>query len=138
MVVEFVLIIVAARENRVVRFQGAVSMRHAAFLSIVLSVGLLPAGTSAPQFRVGDRIVAITNAVVRSDDTTGMIAKGNALVVDKVNGDRLWVAHSGGHGTVAGWINRSDVIPFSRAIEFFADELKRNPTAKAYQIHGVM
>lgn len=113
-------------------------MRQAAFLSVVLSVGLLPAGTSAPQFRVGDRIVAITNAVVRSDDTTGMIAKGNPLVVDKVNGDRLWVVHSSGHGTVAGWINRSDVIPVSRALDFFNDELKRNPTASAYQLHGVM
>jgi tetratricopeptide (TPR) repeat protein len=113
-------------------------MRQAAFLSVVLSVGLLPAGTFAPQFRVGDRIVAITNAVVRSDDTTGMIAKGNPLVVEKVNGDRLWVVYSSGHGTVAGWINRSDVIPVSRALDFFTDELKRNPTATAYQIHGVM
>jgi tetratricopeptide (TPR) repeat protein len=113
-------------------------MRQAAFLSVILSVSLLQAGTSAPQFRAGDRVVAITNAVVRSDDMTGMVAKGNPLVVDQVNGDRLWVVHSSGHGTVAGWINRSDVIPLSRAFDFFTDELKRNPTAKAYQIHGAM
>ncbi len=113
-------------------------MRQAAFLSVILSAGLLPAGAVAPQFRQGDRIVAITNAVVRSDDATGMIAKGNPLVVDRVNGARLWVVHSSGHGTVAGWINRSDVIPVSQALNYFTDELKRNPTALAYQIHGLM
>jgi tetratricopeptide (TPR) repeat protein len=113
-------------------------MRPAAFLCVLLSVALLPAGTSAPQFRAGDRVVAITNAVVRSDDTTGMIAKGNPLIVDKVNGNRLWVVHSSGHGTVAGWIDRADVIPLSRALDFFTEELKRNPTARGYMMQGMM
>ena len=109
--VEFVPIIIAARENRIVRFH---KFAWATGLSRLQTPWCVP------------------------NDTTGMIAKGNPLVVDRVNGNRLWVVHSSGHGTVAGWINRSDVIPVSRAVDFFADELKRNPTAKAYQIHGVM
>jgi tetratricopeptide (TPR) repeat protein len=35
------------------------------------------------------------------------------------------VIHSNEHETVKGWINRSDVIPFSRALDFFNEELSR-------------
>jgi tetratricopeptide (TPR) repeat protein len=112
-------------------------MFRAAFISIVLSVGLLPSVAFAQQ--VGDRIVVIhDDAQLRANEaTTGSVPKGNDLVVKNVNGDWFWVTFSSGHETVSGWISRSDVIPFSQALDFFSDELKRNPTASAYNNRGM-
>ncbi len=112
-------------------------MRQAVVLSVVL-FGFLSAAAIAQQ--VGDKIVTITNAQLRTDDAaTGLIPKGNILVVRKVSGDRFWVICPGaGYGTIKGWINRSDVIPFSQAVDFFNEELKRHPTARGYCILGII
>jgi tetratricopeptide (TPR) repeat protein len=91
--------------------------------------------------QVGDRIVVTTRkAPLRSqDDTTGTVPKGNILVIKNVNGDWFWVIYSGGKtGTVKGWINRSDVVPYSQALDFFNEELKRNPTAWTYTRRGMI
>jgi Tetratricopeptide repeat len=111
---------------------GAVSMRHSVFLSVVLSVGFVPAVASAQQ--VGDKIVATAEkASLRANDAeTGTVLKGQILTVKNVNGDWFWVIVSNPHATVKGWINRSDVIPYSQALDFFNEELKRNPTGSAY------
>ena len=74
----------------------------------------------------------------RRTTTTGTVPKGNILVVKNVNGDWFWVIFSTGHESVKGWINRSDVIPFSQALDFFNDELKRKPIASAYIIRGMI
>lgn len=97
-----------------------------------LSVAVCSFAVTACAQKVGDKIVVITdNAPLRSQDaTTGTVRKGNILVVKNVNGDRFSVIWSGNKGTVKGWINRSDVIPFSQALDFFNGELKRKPTSK--------
>src|SRR5579863_1207180 len=90
--------------------------------------------------KVGDRIVVTADkAPLRAIDAeTGTVPKGSVLVVKNVNGDSLWVIDLGDAGTVKGWINRSDVIPFSQALDFFNEELKRNPTATAYNYRGMI
>jgi tetratricopeptide (TPR) repeat protein len=123
------------------RFQGAVSIRQAAFLSVVLSVVFLPALASAQQ--VGDKIVVTAEkASLRANDAEiGTVPKGNILIVKNVNGDWFWVIWTGGHygrPTVKGWINRSEVIAYSQALDFFNDELRRNPTPYAYSIRGLI
>jgi hypothetical protein len=113
-------------------------MRTPKLLSLVVLVCSWAATALAQQG--GDKIVVTTdNAPLRSQDaTTGTVRKGNTLVVENVNGDRLAVTWSGPRGTVKGWIKRSDVIPFSQALDFFNKELKRNPTSKAYTIRGAI
>jgi tetratricopeptide (TPR) repeat protein len=118
-------------------------MRQATFLSVVLSVvvsvGLLTASASAQQ--KGDRVVVTTeNARLRSqNETTGTVLRGATLVVADVNGDWFWVTWSSGETeTVKGWINRSDVIPFAQALDFFTEELKRNPNVWAYVIRATI
>jgi Flp pilus assembly protein TadD len=120
-------------------FRGVLVIRLAAVLSVVLSFGLLPSVVSGQQ--VGDKIVVITDdAPLRSNnETMGSVPKGNVLVVKNVNGDWFWVIWSSGETeTVKGWISRSDVIPFSQALDFFNEELKRNPTANAYSDRGMI
>jgi len=112
-------------------------MRTLTLLPLAVVVCSFAAITSAQQ--VGDRIVTITDASLRSqDDTTGTVHKGNILVVKNVNGDWFWVIFSTGHETVKGWINRSEVIPFSQAFDFFHEELRRSPSASAYIIRGMI
>jgi tetratricopeptide (TPR) repeat protein len=91
--------------------------------------------------QVGDKIVVTAdNAQLRSNsDATGSVPKGNVLVVRKVNDDWFWVISSSGNTeSVKGWIKRSDVIPFSQALDFFNAELKRKPTAATYNIRGMI
>ncbi len=42
------------------------------------------------------------------------------------------VIYSNGKETKTGWINRQDAIPFEKALDFFNDELDRNPDAEMY------
>jgi hypothetical protein len=121
-------------------------MRQAAFVSVVLSVWFLPAVAFAQL--AGDKIVVTTDKAplgwaykVSSGwgyTTTGTVPSGNILTVKHVTGDWFWVIHSGETGTIGGWINSSDVIPFSQALDFFNEELKRNPTARAYNTRGMI
>jgi tetratricopeptide (TPR) repeat protein len=112
-------------------------MRTLRLLPLFVIVCSFAATASAQQ--VGDKIVVTTeNAPLQSNETTtGTVPKGNILVVKNVNGDWFWVIWSGSEtGTVKGWVNRSNVIPFSQALDFFNEDLKRNPTASAYNIRG--
>jgi tetratricopeptide (TPR) repeat protein len=111
-------------------------MRTSNRLSLAVLLCSVAANASAQQ--VGDKIVVKTDeALLRSKEaTTGKVPKGEILVVREAKGDRLWVTYSSGHGTASGWIDRSAVIPFSQAPDFFDAELKRSPTARAYAIRG--
>jgi len=103
-------------------------MRTLTLLWLVLFVSSLSATASA---QVGEKIVVITDK--------GIVPRGTIRRVENVNGDWFWVRYSSGEsGPVNAWINRSEVIPFSQALDFFNEELKRNPTAKAYTIRGTI
>jgi tetratricopeptide (TPR) repeat protein len=95
--------------------------------------GSLAASASAQQ--VGDKLVVITeNAHLNSrEGTTAVAPKGAILFVEGVSGDRVSVMQASGvKGAVKGWVNRSDVLSISQALDFFNAELKRSPTARAY------
>ena len=114
-------------------------MRQPAIFVVALSLGFMPAVAFTQG--VGDKIVVIKdNAPLRANDAiTGRVWKGAILTVKNVNGDGLWVIFSEtGHGTVKGWIDRSSVIPISRALDFFNEELSRNPTAPVFLIRGLI
>jgi tetratricopeptide (TPR) repeat protein len=112
-------------------------MRRFASVCVLSSISCL--STVAVAQQVGDKIVTITDATVLSENNApGGVLKGSILVVRHVNGDWFEVRYSTGHETVRGWIHRSNVIPFSQAFDFFDNELKRNPTASAYNSRGML
>jgi tetratricopeptide (TPR) repeat protein len=110
--------------------------RAVRFLAWFLGAGLFAANVLAQQ--EGDKVVVVAQkAPLRSVvDTTGTVTRGAILVVRYVNGDWFWVYWSNGYATVKGWINRSNVVPYSEALDFFSRELKRSPTAVAYNTRG--
>lgn len=107
-------------------------MLRAAIVSVVLWAGCLPAAAFAQELSEG--FVAITDATLRTgDNKTGIVPKGEVVFTIESDTDgSLCVIHFGRHGTLQGWINRSDVIPLSQSLDFFNEELRRNPTALAY------
>jgi tetratricopeptide (TPR) repeat protein len=108
------------------------------FLTSLIAVGFC--ATSAFAQQEGDKVVVIAQkAPLRSvEDTTGVVTKGAILIVKFVNSDWFWVTWSNGYGTVKGWINRNDIVPYSRALAFFTRELTRNPSAAAYNTRGTI
>jgi tetratricopeptide (TPR) repeat protein len=113
-------------------------MRTLRSLTSVMLVCLFPAIAFSQQ--AGDKIVVISaNAPLRSKDaTTGSVSKGEILVVKNMNGKWLWVISTDDKTrTVKGWIDRSDVISFSQALDFFNEEVRRNPSATAYNNRGM-
>jgi tetratricopeptide (TPR) repeat protein len=88
---------------------------------------------------VGGEIV-VNHATLRPEKgSPGAVAKGDILSVLKVDGDRFFARRPQGEkGQLEGWIDRSDVLALSPALETFSDELKRQPTAAAYAIRGTI
>jgi tetratricopeptide (TPR) repeat protein len=86
---------------------------------------------------MGEEIVTITDALLRPQDGIAMtIGKGNRLIVKYARPDRYWATWQGATARIGGWINRSDVIPLSEALDFFGKELKGSPTARTYAIRA--
>src|SRR5580658_9499432 len=113
-------------------------MRRIAVVTVTLLAGSWPVAAFAQEIGVGERIVTIRKADLRSgNDTTGTVPGGNILEVKYVNGDWFWVAWTM-HKTVKGWISRSDVIPFSQAEDYFEEQLRRNPNAEGYNTRGMI
>src|SRR5579863_1217626 len=90
--------------------------------------------------KVRDRVVVTTDvAQLKScNDVVGCISKGNILTVKEVSCDWLWVVHSSGNQTIKGWIKGRNVLPLGKALEFFADELRRNRSAELYAIRAAI
>lgn len=108
-------------------------MRTAVLLAL-----LLPSVACAQQ--VGDMILVIRETDLKSGNTTVIpVERGLHLKVEAVNGDWFWVERS----SRGGWINRRDVIPSSRAVDYFTEAVRRNPTwdnyhdrALAWEVRG--
>ena len=73
---------------------------------------------------------------LRTETAQEIVYQGSSFVVEKVDKERIWLTFTGDAGTVRGWVKRSNALPFSQALAFFDKELKRNPTARAYDIRG--
>jgi tetratricopeptide (TPR) repeat protein len=112
-----------------------VEQMHRSIVLLGLSFLLLPCvGSSqdAPT-SVGTRVVTKYGTALKTDQ--GVVDEGKTFrvyTVDRKDGDRLWVVS----GSKAGWVRASEAIPFNRAIEFYTDEIKREPTSLSYQMRG--
>ncbi len=88
----------------------------------------------------GDQVVTITDRELRTIrmmmDEKESVPRGTIFFVQKVEGNRLWVSRLDKAPRAEGWLDRSDVISFSAALNFFNNEIRRNPTAEAYAIRG--
>lgn len=113
-------------------------MRTLMLLSLIGMVSFCVETAAAQQ--AGDRMVVITeNAPLRmKNETTGTVPRGTVIGINTVNGDWFWVISSGSHDTAKGWISRSDVMPVAQALDYFNDEVTRNPTAASYTTRGMI
>jgi tetratricopeptide (TPR) repeat protein len=113
-------------------------MRSRLVLSLVLTAGFVPGLAFAQDIAEGERIVTTRDAALRSgNDTTGTVPPGNVLDVKHVNGDWYWVVWTQ-RKTIKGWVNRADIVPFGQALDQFEEELKRSPSAPAYNARGII
>jgi tetratricopeptide (TPR) repeat protein len=111
-------------------------MRLVGVVVVAVTAGLIPCMAFGQEVAEGERIVTIRDAALRSgNDTTGTVPMGNILDVKHVNGEWYWVTWTQ-HKTAKGWINRADVVGFFPALEYFNEEIKREPTARAYNARG--
>jgi tetratricopeptide (TPR) repeat protein len=96
--------------------------------------------TAAFAQKVGDRIVVTAeDARLKSqNEIVGSVRRGNTLTVEDLNGDWYRVTYKNGTEAAKGWINRRDVVPFEKALEFFNDALRRSPNAELYTIRGAI
>jgi tetratricopeptide (TPR) repeat protein len=104
------------------------------FTFVVVACSVVGAASAQ---QVGDKIITITDRELQTNvGTRETVPKGMIFVVKNVDGNRLWVTRSDKTEAAEGWLDRSDVIAFSAALDFFNKEVKRNPTARAYVIRG--
>jgi len=104
------------------------------FFAIVCS---LAASASAQE--VGDDVVAANDRaqILPQKGADVPIAKGEIFSVLKAEGNRFFVRLAQGRDTqVEGWINRADVQALALALAAASDEIKREPTARAYALRG--
>lgn len=75
--------------------------------------------------QAGDEVVVVTKEAQLKREATVVKTtyRGNYLTVREVNGPWLWVDSDG----TRGWLSRNQVILASRALDYFTDELQRNP-----------
>ncbi len=88
---------------------------------------------------VGDDVVVKTYHVapLAKKGGTSALSKGEIVSVLKVQGDRFFVRLAQGRDAQAeGWINRSDVQALSAAQSTATDEIKREPSARAYALRA--
>jgi tetratricopeptide (TPR) repeat protein len=113
-------------------------MRTVKLLALVVAACSATKTASAQQ--PGDKVVTITNRELRTIrmmmGERESVPRGTIFYVQKVEGNRLWVSRLDKAPAAEGWLDRSDVIAFSAAFNFFNNEVKRNPTAQAYALRG--
>lgn len=105
----------------------------------ILLSGVLLWTTSAFGQKVGDQILVTTgNAQLKSQhETVATIPRLSILEVKEVNGEWFkvaWAKSAKGKG----WINRRDVIPVEKSLDFLNAEFRRNPTAAVYKARGII
>ncbi len=102
------------------------SGRRAGFLAIVFAAAAM-AG-AAEKARLADKhvVVAPPMAKIHGDDAQSdeVVHGGTVLDVLDEQGDKVLVNR--------GWLSASDVIPFDRAIDYFGEQIDREPSAVSY------
>jgi len=83
---------------------------------------------------VGDKVVVVgpRTMAYAEDGDVAFVSQGTSLIVEEVKDDAVRVTHR-----KAGWISRSDVIPFADAVEHFTREIAAAPrNADLYVARG--
>lgn len=81
--------------------------------------------------------------VVTADDAAELLSDGN-VVATVPRGSVLTIYDVGGSEYRVywernnGWISRNEVVPLDKAVEFFTESIRRNPTASDYNIRGML
>jgi tetratricopeptide (TPR) repeat protein len=111
----------------------APSRGAAMFRALSLSALIFVSSVAANAQQVGQRVVTSRDTKLESDDNkTRMVGEGAIVVVKKVDRDRIWIFYLDGYDSSQGWINRADVMSLSKALDFYNDAIKKNPTPTAY------
>jgi tetratricopeptide (TPR) repeat protein len=77
--------------------------------------------------QIGDEVIAVRSTPKKcGNEVVGTLYYGSPAVVDVVNGDWLWVCPA-----PRGWVQRGDVLPLDQAIQYFTDQIAKNPTNNA-------
>jgi tetratricopeptide (TPR) repeat protein len=105
----------------------------------VLVMGLAPAngrGQASSPPPIGTRVVIKAGAVLKLGNRVVDTGKAHHIyTVERVNGTWLWLIS----GTVSGWAQAADVVPFDQAIDLYTGEIKRDPNAAwAFYNRGVI
>lgn len=81
------------------------------------------ASTSAFAFDVGDTVVAIHHTTVEAGSQTGdKVVPGTVLVVEAIDGDRLWVPE-----THPGWLDSRHVVTVDQAAPLLTEMIRKQP-----------
>jgi len=95
-----------------------------------------PSGEKSAQTWVGQRIVSLqgfgTYFVVGEDGRRNLVDPGGlgvniVAVVQRVEGDRVWLKANGAGDTAVGWIDAGSAILLQNAIPYFTSKIQRNP-----------
>lgn len=85
------------------------------------------------EMRVGERVMVVQEGAqfrVQGGDPTPA-PLGMTLKVSQVDGPWLWFKGQ------RGWIKQNDVVPRDQAIDYFTDQINRNPTSQGYHHRGI-
>jgi len=81
-----------------------------------------------------ERVIVIAQRAELRDDAqvVGHVTRGRSLPVESSEANRYQVWCKG-RGV---WINRADVLPLDRAMDYFTEEIRQNPIAADYAVRG--
>jgi tetratricopeptide (TPR) repeat protein len=107
---------------------------HSLRLLQVVAAACVLTQTAFAQYKIGDRLVVISQAEIRSGGVIlQILGRGQDVRVDGVNVDQLRVKN-----LAAGWINQGLVSSPSVAVGVFSDQIALNPLdAGAYYARGI-
>src|SRR5689334_9109489 len=100
-------------------------MQRHFFFACVLAAGIVPA--LAADDWVGQKAMVIEwypKMVDNGKESTSRLGLGAVVTVSKKNGDLLWVGR--------GWIDKSDVLPVDKAIDYFTTQVEQNLDSVSY------
>jgi len=95
--------------------------------SLVFAALLAASVAAAQDYKAGDKVVVVKMAKLSVEKGDGpSVYPGSSLVVEEVKGDRILVTRQ----ETSGWLEKSNVVPFDKGIDYFTAALKADP-AKA-------
>lgn len=109
--------------------------RDLALICLLASWVAVPPQLSAQDSEswAGKRVMVVrwTAELKSRADMVARARLGNVFLVDQVQDKWLWIKGK------QGWIKKSDVVAYDRAIEHFTAAINRSPTSQAYQQRGI-